>query len=58
MSWERLQAALSCRVGLEVLGWMIFPPTAFLTTFSGVPLVITNIYFCTQEDDGRNDTFS
>lgn len=57
---NELRAVGSCvelQSGLEALGRMVFPPSAFLSSFSGIPLVITNIYFCTQEDDSRNDTF-
>lgn len=57
---NELRACGSCvelQSGLEALGRMVFPPSASLSSFFGIPLVITSIYFCTQ-DDGRNDTLS
>lgn len=44
--------------GLEALGRLVLTPTVFRSTFSGIPLVITNIYFCAQDKDDRNDMFS
>lgn len=34
------------------------PPTAFPSTFSGIPFFIITISFCTQQGDGHHDRFS